>query len=122
MALPRGRPRVDIAILKTSHPVPGRIRPAARAPLCAGGELTRNMRRHKGRRSSSMAAVTASRLAVVLCAVLAVAGCTSGNGGQSGQQTTTTVTETTPTPTDTTPTLNAECSDVADATQALLTE
>ena len=57
-----------------------------------------------------MASVTTRPLAVVLCAVLVVAGCTSADSDQAAQQTTTTTS------------LRSECRDVADDAQALLTE
>jgi hypothetical protein len=51
----------------------------------------------------------------VLCAVLVVAGCTSADGDQPGQQTTTTSTTSTTSP-------RSECRDVADDAHALVTE
>jgi outer membrane protein OmpA-like peptidoglycan-associated protein len=62
-----------------------------------------------------MAAVTTRPLAIVLCAVLVVAGCTSADSDQPGQQTTTTSASPSAS-------LRSECRDVADDARALLTE
>lgn len=64
-----------------------------------------------------MTAVTA-RLLSVLCAVLVVAGCSSGTNDQADQQTTTTTTTTT----ESSASLQPECRDMVDDAQALLTE
>lgn len=67
--------------------------------------------------AASMNRVTTRHLAAVLCAVLALAGCTSATNDQPSEQTTTTTTETTATPSP-----GNECADVADKARALLTE
>lgn len=67
-----------------------------------------------------MNSVTARPLTAVLCcAALALAGCTSATNDQASPETTTTTTTTEASPTTS---LRPECADVADAVQALVTE
>lgn len=81
--------------------------------------LTRNMRSSRGGYPSNMNRVTARHLAVVLCAALFLAGCSSATNDQPSQETTT---ATTTTETAESPALRPECEAVADKGRALLAE
>jgi outer membrane protein OmpA-like peptidoglycan-associated protein len=66
-----------------------------------------------------MTAVTLRSLTAMLCVVLVVAGCSSADNDQAGQQTAPATTTQAP---ETTTSLSAECEGVVDDAQALLTE